>query len=95
MGSLTFAAPDFERYPCLKLAIEASKAGEGACIALSAADEVLVEEFLAGRIKFTDIAAALKKVLAKFCKTGDVALDDVLGIDEAARKYTYSVIGVK
>lgn len=95
VGSLTFSAPDFERYPCLKLAIEASKAGEGACIALSAADEVLVEEFLAGKIKFTDIAVALKKVLTKFRKTGDVALDDILGIDETARKYTYSVIGVK
>jgi len=95
VGMLTFEAPDFDRYPCLKLAIEAAKAGEGACIALSAADEVLVEEYLRGRIKFTDIAAVLKKVLAKFYKIGNVELENVLGIDERARKYTYDMIGAR
>lgn len=95
VSQLDFGAPDYDRYPCLKLAMEAAASGEGACIALSAADEVLVEEFLKGKIKFTDIALALEKVLKKFKKSGDVALDDILGIDEQARKYTYSVIGVK
>lgn len=95
VGTLNFSEPDYDRYPCLGLAIEASHSGEGACIALSAADEVLVEEFLAGKIKFTDIANTLAKVLAKFRKIGDVQLDDILSIDEQARKYTYSIIGVR
>ncbi|MCM1305738.1 MAG: 1-deoxy-D-xylulose-5-phosphate reductoisomerase [Bacteroides sp.] len=95
VGRLTFSAPDYDRYPCLKLAIEAAKAGEGACIALSAADEVLVEEFLKDKIKFNDIAETLAKVLNKFRHVGDVKLEDILSIDEKARKYTYSVIGVK
>lgn len=95
MGSLTFARPDFDRYPCLKLAISAAQSGEGACIALSAADEVLVERFLQGKLKFNDIPRVLEKVLAKFKKIKDVALEDVIGIDGEARKYTYSVIGVK
>lgn len=95
IGTLTFSAPDYDRYPCLKLAIEAARAGEGACIALSAADEVLVEEYLNGKIKFTDIAQTLAKVLTKFRKIGNVELEDILSIDERARKYTYNVIGVK
>lgn len=94
LGTMEFAAPDFNRYPCLELAMRAAKAGEGACIALSAADEVLVEAFLAGTIGFTDIANYLKKVLHKYEKVGDVALEDIFGIDADARKYTYS-IGVK
>lgn len=95
LGSLTFSAPDFERYPCLKIAMDGAKAGEGACIALSASDEVLVEEFLKGRIKFSDISLTLAKVLTKFRKIGDVELEDILSIDEQARKYTYNVIGVR
>ena len=94
LGTMEFAAPDFNRYPCLELALRAAKAGEGACIALSAADEVLVEAFLAGTIGFTDIANYLTKVLHKYEKVGDVALEDIFGIDADARKYTYS-IGVK
>ena len=94
LGTMEFAAPDFNRYPCLELALRAAKAGEGACIALSAADEVLVEAFLAGTIGFTDIANYLKKVLHKYEKVGDVTLEDIFGIDADARKYTYS-IGVK
>lgn len=94
-GLLSFASPDFDRFPCLKIAIDAAEAGEGACIAISAADEVLVEEFLKGKIKFLDISNTLAKVYAKFKKVGDVELEDILSIDEQARKYTYSMIGVK
>lgn len=94
-GLLSFSAPDFDRFPCLKIAIDAAEAGEGACIAISAADEVLVEEFLKGKIKFLDISNTLAKVYAKFKKVGNVELEDILGIDEQARKYTYSIIGVK
>lgn len=95
IGHLDFSEPDYERYPCLKIAIDAANSGEGACIAISAADEVLVEQYLQGRIKFTDIALILNKVLTKFGKIKKVELEDILGIDEQARKYTYSVIGVK
>lgn len=94
LGSLEFGAPDLSRYPCLEVAMRAAKAGEGACIAISAADEVLVDAFIAGTIKFTDIAAVLDKVERKFAKVGNVALEDMIGIDAEARKYTYS-IGVK
>lgn len=94
IGSLEFGAPDLQRYPCLDVAMRAARAGEGACIAVSAADEVVVEAFLAGTIGFSDIAAVLRKVEKKFATVGDVALEDIIGIDAEARKYTYS-IGVK
>ena len=58
-------------------------------------DEVLVEEYLKGKIKYDDIASTLAKVYAKFKKVGNVELEDILGIDEQARKYTYSVIGIR
>lgn len=95
MGSLTFSAPDYDRYPCLKIAIDAAKLGEGACIAISAADEVLVEEFIKGNISYGEIADILVKVLKEFADIGDVDLDDILGIDDNARKYTYAVIGAR
>ncbi len=95
IGALHFAQPDMERYPCLRLALEAARAGEGACIALSAADEVLVDAFLRGKIKFTDIANCLGKVLPKFRDVTNVDLEDILSIDERARKYTYSMIGAR
>lgn len=94
IATLEFDAPDMQRYPCLEVAMRAASDGEGACIAVSAADEVLVDAFLAGTIRFTDIAAILDKVERKFKKVGDVELEDIIGIDAEARKYTYSV-GVK
>lgn len=95
IGTLNFGEPDFERYPCLKIAMNAASSGEGACIAISSADEVLVDLYLKDKIKFSDFERVLEKVLAKFKKVGDVELDEVLSIDEQARKYTYSVLGIK
>lgn len=92
--TLNFSAPDFERYPCLQIAMQAAKSGEGACIALSAADEVLVNGFLNGSVKYNDIPHTLEKVYAKFHKIKEVGIEDIIGIDAEARKYTYS-IGVK
>lgn len=92
--TLNFSAPDFERYPCLQIAMQAAKSGEGACIALSAADEVLVDGFLNGSVKYNDIPHTLEKVYAKFHRIKEVGIEDIIGIDAEARKYTYS-IGVK
>lgn len=95
LGELHFGSPDFERYHCLKIAMDAARAGEEACIAVSAADEVIVEEFLKGKVKFGDIAHLLGKVLQKFSSQKSVDLDEVICIDERARQYTYSMIGAK
>ena len=56
IGQLEFSEPDFERFPCLKLCIEAGIAGGTAPVVVNAANEVAVEAFLEGKIKFNDIA---------------------------------------
>ncbi len=61
--SLTFRAPDQERYPLLGLAYEAVRAGEGASVAYNAADEVAVAAFEAGKIRFTQIAGVVAATL--------------------------------
>ncbi len=91
ISSLNFSEPDYEKFPCLALMREAAKSGDTACIALSAADEVLVEQFLRHKIKFTDIALRLEKVLSRFQDAKEVSLDDVIRIDTEAKKYTYSI----
>ena len=63
VGELTFEAPDLETFACLRLALEAGRAGGTAPCVLNAADEVAVAAFLDGRIGFTAIAAAIERVL--------------------------------
>ncbi|MBI4371956.1 MAG: 1-deoxy-D-xylulose-5-phosphate reductoisomerase [Elusimicrobia bacterium] len=86
-GSLEFKAPDFERFPCLALAREAAGKGGGAPAVLSAADEVAVEAFLAGRIKFTDIARVVERALAAYEVSGGLpSFAEVVEIDAWARR---------
>ena len=65
LAALTFQTPDFARFPCLKLAYEAMQAGGAAPCVLNAANEVAVAAFLAGQIRFTDIAATVAHCLAQ------------------------------
>lgn len=85
MGTLTFAEPDYRRYPCLKLAIDACQQGQAATTALNAANEVAVAAFLAGHITFTDIAATNHQVLAELNQPEPQDVADVLAIDQWAR----------
>ena len=64
LGALTFRAPDVRRFPCLALAAEALRLGGLAPAALSVADEAAVRDFLAGRIRYTDIPEILEKAIA-------------------------------
>lgn len=69
LARLDFSRPDFRRFPCLELAFEAARRGGIAPAALNAANEVAVERFLAGKLRFTDIPAVVEKVLA-VCRAG-------------------------
>ncbi|MDX6770248.1 MAG: 1-deoxy-D-xylulose-5-phosphate reductoisomerase [Elusimicrobiota bacterium] len=85
-GTLEFRAPDFRRFPCLALAQEAAKAGGGLPAVLSAADEVAVEAFLAGRILFTDIPRVIEKTMAAYTVSGGLpSFQEVVEIDAWAR----------
>jgi 1-deoxy-D-xylulose-5-phosphate reductoisomerase len=65
VGTLTFEAPDYGRFPALRLAREALAAGGAAPTVLNAANEVAVEAFLARRIGFNDIPGLVRDVLER------------------------------
>ena len=86
LRALTFAEPDFSRYPCLKLAIDAFAEGQAATTALNAANEVTVAAFLASTIRFTDIAALNLSVLEQMALSEPQSIDEVLAVDRMARE---------
>ena len=92
LGRLDFEPPDRETFRCLDLAYEAGRAAETAPAWLSAANEVVVEAFLDGRIRWVEIASLLEDVLAMW--PGDPALDEssVLAADDEARRVAAGVV---
>ncbi|STB72867.1 1-deoxy-D-xylulose-5-phosphate reductoisomerase [Citrobacter koseri] len=85
LSALTFSAPDYQRYPCLKLAMDAFGQGQAATTALNAANEITVAAFLAEEIRFTDIAELNLSVLEKMDLQEPGSVDDVLRVDTVAR----------
>jgi 1-deoxy-D-xylulose-5-phosphate reductoisomerase len=83
---LDFEPPDFERFPCLRLAYEAAEKGGTHCIALNAADEVAVEAFLARKIPFMGIPRTIEQVLAATPEAHPATIAEVLAADHAARE---------
>ena len=83
---LDFEEPDFERFPCLRLAFEAAEKGGAHCIALNAADEVAVEAFLERRILFTGIPRTIERVLAATPEAHPATIAEVLAADREARE---------
>ncbi|CAE6941789.1 1-deoxy-D-xylulose 5-phosphate reductoisomerase [Ectopseudomonas oleovorans] len=85
VGRLDFERPDEQRFPCLRLAREAVQAGGSAPAMLNAANEVAVEAFLQGRIRFIDIARMIEFVLNAQPVQAVEALDAVFEADAQAR----------
>jgi 1-deoxy-D-xylulose-5-phosphate reductoisomerase len=83
---LDFAAPDLEKFPCLRLAYEAAEAGGAKTIALNAADEIAVAAFLAAKIRFTDIAQLIEHVLNETSDGHPESIKGVLKVDAEARR---------
>ncbi len=88
-----FEAVDFNKYPNLKLAIDACKLGQGACTALNAANEIAVAAFLNEKIKFTDIAKINETSMNKFVSEEVITIDDVINLDKRVRSFTSTLIG--
>jgi 1-deoxy-D-xylulose-5-phosphate reductoisomerase len=84
-SALTFELPDMERFPCLRLALDAGRRGGTYPAVLSAADEVAVDLFLAGRIGFMDIPKLIGETLAEHEGIANPSLDDILAADAWAR----------
>ena len=90
---LNFEPPDFDSFPCLKLAIEAGKKG-GTCPAvLCAADEAAVELFLSKRIKFTDIARLVGQALEEHKSIAHPTPEEILAADSQAREKIKQMVG--
>ena len=88
IGRLDFHPVENSRYPCLRLATEAMSAGGTATTILNAANEVAVSGFLAGRIRFTDIARTVEGTLAAINSVEVDSLDTILEADRTARNYS-------
>jgi 1-deoxy-D-xylulose-5-phosphate reductoisomerase len=86
LASLTFEAPDRARFPALALGEEAVRLGGTAGAVLNAANEILVERFLAGEIPVPAIAEAARAVLRGAPVRSDPDLDDIYAADRAARE---------
>ena len=95
MGQLTFFPPDPVRFPALRLARAALRAGGGAPTILSAANEVAVEAFLARRLGFTEIAVLVERVMDTLGTPGADSLDAVMELDLLARRTTHQIAAAR
>ena len=90
IGTLQFERPDVARFPCLRLAYDALKTGPAAVIALNAANEVAVSEFLANRIGFLDIPRLIEAAVENTPAQKIATIEDVEAVDRSARALTLS-----
>ena len=93
VGPLTFEAPDEARFPCLRLAREALRAGPYAMIALNGANEAAVAAFLENRIPFGAIANIVEQILASTLPERISCVEDVYRMDKDARLRATEEIG--
>ncbi len=85
IGTLTFRAPDEDRFPATRLARQAAEAGGAAPAVLNAANEIAVAAFLAGQLPFTRIALHVENVLSSYLPPAPASLDEVIAVDAEAR----------
>jgi len=88
---IEFFEPDTNRFPCLKLAYQSLKMGYPYPIVLNSADEVAVEMFLKGLIKFTDIPKIVEETLNRFNGTAPKNIEEVIEIDKVAKEIARKV----
>ena len=84
--SLTFEPVDFDKFPCLKLALEAGRRGGTFLAVLSAVDDIAVDLFLTGKISFTGIAELIAQTIALHHATVNPSLEEILAADDWARE---------
>jgi 1-deoxy-D-xylulose-5-phosphate reductoisomerase len=89
---LTFTQPDMEKFPCLRLAVEAGKKSGTYPAVLCAADEVAVDLFLSQRIGFADIPRIVRQVLEKHHNIAHPSMEEIMAADNWARKTALSII---
>jgi 1-deoxy-D-xylulose-5-phosphate reductoisomerase len=92
IGSLSFEAPDLDRFPAIRVSREAMEAGGAAPIILNAANEEAVSSFLARRIGFLDIIRTIEEALTRMDATSPHSIAEVIDIDRKARAMAQSLM---
>jgi 1-deoxy-D-xylulose-5-phosphate reductoisomerase len=92
-GRLDFDLPDHDGFPGLRLAYRALRAGDGLPAVLNAANEVAVEAFLAGKLRFTAIPVLIERVMTAHSPAPVDTLEDVRAVDAWARAYSQELAG--
>ena len=88
---MSFLAPDFKHYPCLELAYEALNAGQGTQTVMNAANEIAVEYFLEGKIKYIDIAIIIERCLNQIRFNSTLSYDSLVELDQQTRAYARTI----
>ncbi len=91
LGRLDFQVPDYDSFPCLRLAYRALKGDGGLPVVLNAANEVAVASFLANRLAFTAIPRVIEDTMDAYQPGPARTLQEVRGIDAWAREYSLSL----
>jgi 1-deoxy-D-xylulose-5-phosphate reductoisomerase len=92
IGTLTFCKPDHDRFPCLGLGYESLRIGGTMPAAMNAANEIAVEAFLNGGIRFTDIAEIIRSTMDLHTTKDIETLEDALEADRWAREKAESLV---
>ncbi|MBR9805582.1 1-deoxy-D-xylulose-5-phosphate reductoisomerase, partial [bacterium] len=92
MRNLEFLPPDYQRFPALKLAVDAARQGGGAPVVLNAANEIAVAAFLDRAIAFTDIAAVIEGCLSNCELSEPQGLKEIKALDREARDRALALI---
>ncbi|MDP2675249.1 MAG: 1-deoxy-D-xylulose-5-phosphate reductoisomerase [Dehalococcoidia bacterium] len=95
VGTLNFATPDMKRYPCLSLALEAGQRGGTFPAVLCAADEIAIQHFLAGHLRFTEIARVIEGALSAHGGNAEPSLDEIVAADASARLWAEDWVKAK
>lgn len=92
MSSLSFHQPDYDKFPCLGFAETAmTRKGNAACV-INAANEIAVQSFLEGRIRFVDIPSIIERTLAKIDFVETPAPDDYIETNLASRRFAWELV---
>lgn len=95
IASLSFEEPDLERFPCLKIAMEAAARTDTTACVLNAANEVIVNAFLERKLTFAQIPGYISRVIERHSAKSSPSLEDILEADRWARQAAHELVGAK
>jgi 1-deoxy-D-xylulose-5-phosphate reductoisomerase len=95
LSELTFQKPDYQKFPCIKIAFDALEDGGTSATIINAANEIAVYAFLEGKITFPDISSCILEAINKIKINSNPNLDDIIETDMEVRVFTKKLINEK